>query len=632
MERSQVIGFLLLFALLVGYMFYISPSTEELEKQRKIQDSLRLVEQHRRDSAILADQSIQDTITNIINDTLKKDQLADTTSTNIAKVPEAYKFFQKSYTSEDSIILISNDVADISFSCKGAVLHSVELKNFKDYKNNPVQLLDTNNYEFSFVFRAFDRFLETKNLFFEPHIKKIGDTTFVTFLANAIDTATNEILGGVKIEYAIPKDEYMLDYKLSFVNPANIGVLPLDILTFTWANSMIQQEKDKKIETTNTTICYMDGDDKVTHLKAKDQQETLNFRVKWIGLKQQFFTHTLINADDYFSAAQLETKSFNPDDYTRYLRHLSVGMTIEHSSDKPIHFKIFTGPLKYNILRDYKLRLEREIPLGWGFAPIAWVNRFLVIPVFNWLEKYGLNYGIIILILTILLKIILLPFTYQTYMSSAKMRALKPEITKINEKYPKPEDALKKQQETMQLYKKSKINPAGGCWPVLLQFPILIAMFRFFPSAIELRHQAFLWAHDLSASDSILNLGVNIPLYGDHVSLFALLMAISTLLYTYINNKLTPTDNTMPGMKLMLYGMPILFLGIFNNYSAALSYYYFLFNVISILQTYTFRLFVNEEKIRAKLIENWKKPVKKSSWQQRMEALAKQQQANARKR
>ncbi|HOK22175.1 MAG TPA: membrane protein insertase YidC, partial [Bacteroidales bacterium] len=398
MERSQVIGFLLLFALLVGYMFYISPSTEELEKQRKIQDSLRLVEQHRRDSAILADQSIQDTITNIINDTLKKDQLADTTSTNIAKVPEAYKFFQKSYTSEDSIILISNDVADISFSCKGAVLHSVELKNFKDYKNNPVQLLDTNNYEFSFVFRAFDRFLETKNLFFEPHIKKIGDTTFVTFLANAIDTATNEILGGVKIEYAIPKDEYMLDYKLSFVNPANIGVLPLDILTFTWANSMIQQEKDKKIETTNTTICYMDGDDKVTHLKAKDQQETLNFRVKWIGLKQQFFTHTLINADDYFSAAQLETKSFNPDDYTRYLRHLSVGMTIEHSSDKPIHFKIFTGPLKYNILRDYKLRLEREIPLGWGFAPIAWVNRFLVIPVFNWLEKYGLNYGLIILI------------------------------------------------------------------------------------------------------------------------------------------------------------------------------------------------------------------------------------------
>jgi len=248
MERSQVIGFLLLFALLVGYMFYISPSNEEVAKQKNIQDSLRLVEQHKRDSAILADQSIQDTTKNVINDTLKKDKVAANASTETTKVPEAYTYFQKSYTNADSIISISNDVANISFSCKGAVLHSVELKNFKEYKNNPVQLLDTNDYEFSFVFRAFDRFLETKNLFFEPQIKKIGDTTFVTFVANAIDTATNEVLGGVRVDYAIPRDEYMLDYKLSFVNPDNIGVLPLDILTFTWANNMIQQEKDEKLK------------------------------------------------------------------------------------------------------------------------------------------------------------------------------------------------------------------------------------------------------------------------------------------------------------------------------------------------------------------------------------------------
>jgi len=630
MDRSQVIGFILLFALLIGYMFYLSPSKEELERQKQIQDSLRLVEQQKKDSIFLAEQAIQESA----KDTIKTESDIDTTYIveSQKSIPEAYTFFKQSYQTEDSIIFIENDVAIISFYCKGAILHSVKLKNFKDYQNNPVQLIDTNNYEFSFVFRAFDRFLETKNLFFEPSIKNSNGNIYVTFIANARDTLTNEILGGVKIEYSIPQNEYMVDYKLSFINPDEIGVLPLDILTFSWANNMIQQEEDKKVETINTTICYMNSEKKVKHLKAKDQKQTLNFRVKWIGLKQQFFTHTLINVEDYFSSAELETKSFSPDDTSRYLRRMSVGMTIEHSTDRPVHFKIYTGPLKYSILRSYKLRLEREIPLGWGFAPIAWVNRFLVIPVFNWLERYGLNYGIIILILTLLLKIVLLPFTYKTYMSTAKRRALKPELDKINQKYSKPDDALKKQQATMELYKKSKINPAGGCWPMLLQFPILIAMFRFFPSAIELRHKPFLWAHDLSASDSILDLGFNIPLYGDHVSLFALLMAISTLLYTYINNKLTPTDTNAPGMKFMMYAMPIIFLGIFNNYSSALSYYYFLFNVVSILQTLTFRYFVNEEKIRAKLLENWKKPVKKSSWQQRMEELAKQQQTNVKKR
>jgi YidC/Oxa1 family membrane protein insertase len=284
-------------------------------------------------------------------------------------------------------------------------------------------------------------------------------------------------------------------------------------------------------------------------------------------------------------------------------------------------------------MRQYGMNLERQIPLGWSFFLMQWINRFAVIPVFNWLESSHLNYGIIILILTILLKIVLFPIAWKTYISSAKMRILKPEIEEIGLKFPKKEDAMKKQQATMSLYKKAGVNPMAGCVPMLLQFPILIALFRFFPSAFELRQQSFLWATDLSSYDSIYSWTTHIPLlstyYGNHISLFTLLMTISTIMYTKMNNDMMGSTQQMPGMKTMMYLMPIMFLGFFNNFSAGLSYYYMLANLFTFAQMFIIRRFVNEDKLHARIQENKSKPVKKSSFQKRLEEMTKQQQRKA---
>ena len=285
--------------------------------------------------------------------------------------------------------------------------------------------------------------------------------------------------------------------------------------------------------------------------------------------------------------------------------------------------RFYFGPNDYNILRSYDLELERQIPLGWSFFLLQWINRFAVIPVFTWLGSYGWNYGIVILMLTIMLKIVLFPIAYKTYRSTAKMRVLKPEIDEISKKFPKKEDSMKKQQATMALYKKAGLNPMAGCVPMLLQFPILIALFRFFPSSIELRQQSFLWAHDLSSYDSIATLPFEIPFYGDHVSLFTLLMTVSTIIYTWMNNQMMSSTQQMPGMKTMMYLMPIMFLGIFNNYASGLSYYYFLANVITFGQMFVIRRTINEDKIYKKLQENKKKPKKQSGFAKRLEDAAK---------
>ena len=303
-----------------------------------------------------------------------------------------------------------------------------------------------------------------------------------------------------------------------------------------------------------------------------------------------------------------------------------MSLSYNHSKDQSYKMQFFYGPLSYTTLSGYDLQLERQIPLGWGFAPLAWINRFVIIPIFYFLSKFITNYGLIIFLLTIIIKLITLPFTYKSYLSSAKMKILKPELDELKKKY--EGDMTKIQSEQMKMYKKAGVSPFGGCLPLLLQFPILIAMFRFFPSSIELRQQAFLWAKDLSTYDSIWDFG-NIPLihsfYGDHMSLFTLLMTASTLIYSYMNSSLNPQQNEF---KWMTYIMPIFFLGLFNNYSAGLSLYYFLFNLLTIGQQYLFKGFINEKKLIAQIEENKKKPTsnKKSKFQQRLEDLAKQQQ------
>jgi YidC/Oxa1 family membrane protein insertase len=287
------------------------------------------------------------------------------------------------------------------------------------------------------------------------------------------------------------------------------------------------------------------------------------------------------------------------------------------------------GPNKYSILVAYKNDLERLIPLGWGFFLMHWVNRFAVIPTFEFLERFNLGYGMIILILTVLLKVILSPLTLKSYVSTAKMRVIRPEVDELSKKFPKPDQAMEKQKAVMALYKKAGINQLAGCIPMLLQFPILIAMFRFFPNCIELRQQSFLWADDLSSFDSIVNLPFSVPFYGAHVSLFALMMAVSNLFYTRMTMKQNPTP--MPGMKMMMMIMPIMFLGFLNSFSSALNYYYFLSTCMTFLITWVAGKLINEEKVHRMIAEHRKKPVVKSKFQQRLEDMAKKQQEMQRK-
>ncbi len=368
-----------------------------------------------------------------------------------------------------------------------------------------------------------------------------------------------------------------------------------------------------------------------------DDDDKLNSKIHWISFKQQFFSVTLI-AENSFVKADIEQKGDENSPDEKFMKNMSAEIMIpltNNSDFQSIPMKMYMGPNKYSILKQYEIQLDRQIPLGWGFFLLHWINRFAVIPVFGFLSGFGWNYGIIILVLTILLKVVLFPIAYKTYMSSAKMRVLKPEIDEIGAKFPKKEDSTKKQQATMALYKKAGVNPMAGCIPMLLQMPILFALFRFFPAAIELRQQSFLWADDLSSYDAIVSWTQQIPIisqfYGNHVSLFTLLMTVSTILYTKMNNQMMSSSQQMPGMKTMMYLMPLMFLGFFNNYASGLSYYYMLANLITFGQMYMMRQFVNEEAIHAKLQANKKKPQKKSSFQKRLEDMAKQKGANSKK-
>jgi YidC/Oxa1 family membrane protein insertase len=392
-------------------------------------------------------------------------------------------------------------------------------------------------------------------------------------------------------------------------------------LNMIWAFDVNRQElKSKFGEDQNTNIYFKYFGDDVDKLKAnKSDEKNLTTRTKWIGMKQLFFNSSII-ADESFPVAQVRL-SILPDD-EKYLGsfYSAISLAYEGKSSEKWGMGFYFGPNHFKTLRQYKIDLESQVNLGYSI--LRPINRYLIIPVFNFLREYIGNMGIVILLLTIFIKLILFPFTYKSYISQAKMRVLKPEIDEITAKFG-TDKPMEKQQATMDLYKKAGVNPMGGCLPMLLQMPILFAMFFFFPSSIELRQQGFLWAHDLSTYDSILNLPFNIPFYGNHVSLFCLLMTVTTIISTYQSSQVT-AGATMPGMKSMMYIMPVMFLFILNSYSAGLSYYYFLANVITIGQTFVVRGMVDENKIRAQMQINRKKNPTKSKFQQRLEQMARE--------
>ena len=541
--------------------------------------------------------------------------------------------FATSLTGTEQLVSIENDSLKVELSTKGGIISRATLKGYKTWKTPQVVLFDKGDNDYSFTLSNNTQRFETKNFFFEP--KQINDSTVLMNL---------QLEGGAQwgLKYTLVPGSYMV--RMEMVQKGMTQVIPLNInlVDLDWHQKISRHEEGKMFEERNSGIYYKfageGGDVKYTSESSNDEEE-IKENLKWVSAKNQFFSTVLIT-DSVMSTAQLNSQVVEKDspDYEKYLKDVNIHTLIPYASDKPVpaSFYFYMGPNRYHMLSSYDkfspkedLKLTHLIPLGWKL--FRWINTGVIIPIFDWLGKFMSNYGLIILVLTIIIKVVLSPLTYKSYISQAKMRILAPDIAKINEKYPNQEDAIKKQQKTMELYRQAGANPMGGCLPMLLQMPILIAMFTFFPSCIELRGEPFLWAKDLSAPDKIYEWSTQIPFissfFGNHVSLFCLLMTVTNIIYTYITTKSQAQSQSMPGMKAMMYMMPLMFLVFFNNYASGLSYYYFISLLITILQTYSCRLFVTEDKVRATMAANAAKPKKKSKWVQRLEEAQKQQQA-----
>jgi YidC/Oxa1 family membrane protein insertase len=624
MDRKSFIGLLLIGAILIGWSYFMGPSKSELAKQQHYNDSIQL-------ERTVADAKYKEELAR------KKAAATDTSAkkTSVAELPDSLKALQKnkqygpfqaSVGKKKAYVFLENELYKVKLSTRGGRPVSVELKGFHTKTNDgpPVKLFDEDSSSFGLqVFDNTNHAYSTDSLYFAPS----GESFVLKGNETGAFTMRLDAGQGKYLEYAytLKGNDYMMGCKINLVGMQDVLASNMQELDLKWSMQPPSQEKDLVSQKQKSTVYYKLQDEDVNYLsETKDETKTLEgSNLKWVSFKQQFFTSVLIAESAWGKTKPtFETHACIDTIHTKIFS-AKLSIPLSHKPMESFAMKFYYGPNRYSTLKQYGMDLERQIPLGWSI--FRYVNKWLVIPVFNFLDTFNMSYGIIILILTIVIKILIFPIAYKTYLSSAKMRVVKPEVDEINAKF-KDGDPLKKQQATMALYKKAGINPMAGCIPVLLQMPILIALVNFFPTAIELRQHGFLWASDLSTYDSILHLPFKIPAYGDHVSLFALLMTASTILYTWSNSQLMGQTDQLPGMKWMMYLMPVMFLVFMNNYSSGLSYYYFLANMITFGQTWLMRKFVDEDAIHKKIQENKLKPVKTSSWQQRLEKAARDRQ------
>ncbi|MFA6200859.1 MAG: membrane protein insertase YidC [Bacteroidales bacterium] len=628
LDKNTIIGLVLIFGIFIGYGLWTAPSEQERAAIKAKQDSVIRVQEK------LALEAKAHTIKDSV-DLVSQDSTLSSTEQDSVRLTE-FGAFASCAKGEKDTITIANDLFEIKFSTLGGIVEQVTLKDYLSYGKKPVILFDKNTYGLNLS--VGQNIVRTEDLYFEPTINnkpitqpiniKGDDSVVLVFKAKA-EGAQGSTL---EFRYIIRGNDYRVGYNVAFNNLKGI-VTDQTSIEMVWNSDLRVQEKDRSVELKNSSIYYYLKDE-VDYLKENgpdDKADENGIPIKWISYKQQFFSTALIANKEQFSSAQMQTVTENrPAKDSNYLRSMKSVLSIPFDGDKQkseFSMDFFYGPNKYGIISDYDIDMERIIPLGWGFFLMQWVNRFAIIPVFDFLSQFDWNMGIVILILTILVKIVLFPLAYKSYSSSGKMKVLQPEIKKISEKYPKQDQAMEKQKATMALYKRAGINPMAGCLPMLLQFPILIAMFRFFPASIELRQQSFLWADDLSSYDSIVNLPFDIPFYGSNVSLFCILMTVAQIFYTRMTMQQQQGTNQVPGMKVMMYLMPVFMLFMLNKYSAALNYYYFISMCFTFLQVWAIRKTINEDKVLATLKANQNKPMKKSKWQERMEALEKQSRA-----
>ncbi|MDE6624006.1 MAG: membrane protein insertase YidC [Alistipes sp.] len=544
--------------------------------------------------------------------------------------------------------VVENEVMKVRFSTRGGRIVGVTLKEYtkygpRDARNELVELFDPATSQFSLNFSVRNGFntvpVNTMDYTFEadPVVTTPDGARAVTMRLRVAEQSALEYRYLIH-EGEAPERNYLVDFDVRLIGMA-AEMANQTSIAIDWSNTSYQNERGFKNENMYTTLAYrVPGESSIEELGMSDKEKSKEIasKVNWVAFKQQYFSSVLIAPKD-FDYAKLGFRTEQPG--SGFVKDFAARMTVPYDAQtEGYDFAFYFGPNKYSILRKVggeefgDLALERLVPLGWGI--FGWINRWCVIPVFDFLRNYIASFGIIILILVILVKLVISPLTYKSYVSMAKMRLIKPQVDELNKKYPKQEDAMKRQQATMELYKKAGINPMGGCIPMLIQLPILYAMFRFFPASIELRGQSFLWAEDLSSYDSIANLPFALPFYGDHVSLFALLMAVSVFGYSYYNYQQTASAQPqMAGMKfMMLYMMPLMMLCWFNDYSSGLCYYYLLSNLITIGQTLVIRRMVDDDKIQAIMQANAAKKSKgkKSKFQLRYEELLRQQEAQQR--
>ncbi len=545
-----------------------------------------------------------------------------------------YGKFAQFLHGKDEKVTLENDVLALQISSKSGSITRAELKNYtteyskdENAKSAPrnVVLFEGNSNSLEFMIPTAQP-VSTSELYFTP--TRVNDSTVMM----TVSPAEGAWWG---IEYTLPRGEnYVVKMRIVQHGMAAVAQSNNRSMAVNWRQDVCRQEKGRMFEERNSGLYYKPAGGGVDNLsESSDDSEEKQAKLRWIGFKNQFFSSVLVS-DRPFNTADLSSKVLKGSDYLKTLDAQAVVNDYDWNADVPASFSLFLGPNLYPLLdslddsmvADEDLELTKLIPLGWNI--FRWINTLVIIPLFNFFGSFGWNYGIIILLLTIFIKLVLFPLTYKSYKSQAKMRILAPDIKAINEKYPGNENAMTRQQKTMALYSKAGASPFSGCLPMLLQMPILFAMFSFFPSCIELRGESFLWAADLSAPDAIISWSAHIPIvseyFGNHISLFCLLMTATNIIYTYLN--MQNSAGSMPGMKWMMYLMPVFFMIFFNNYAAGLSYYYFLSLLITICQTYAFRFFIKEEDVRKAMAENSKKPKKKSGFMARLEEMQRQQQ------
>ena len=644
MDKKSIIGIAVVAVLFLGFAYFNSQQQKEyLEQKAAYEAYVDSVAAAARAAAPVADSltsgnGVQAEVAAAEAAAAVRERQVETLGESLTAAREA----------EAEEFIVENDVMAVLFSTRGGQIKGVTLKDYTQYgprgkRDRKIEMMDPATARFGLSF------------YLKNGLKNVPVNTLdYVFTAQPVvgeaDGAKSVVMRlpvaeGAYLEYRYliydteaPERDYLVDFDVRLVNMApemaNQTQIQID-----WANTTFQNEKGFQNENMYTTLSYRFPDEtSIEELGMSEGAKSKNIstQVNWVAFKQQFFSSVFI-APDNVSYANLAFDTAAPE--SSLLKTFTAQMGVPYTPQtEGYDFAFYFGPNKYSILKKIgepggaDIYLERLVPLGWGI--FGWVNRWCVIPVFDFLRNYIGSFGIIILILVILVKLVISPLTYKSYVSMAKMRLIKPQVDELNKKYPKKEDAMKKQQATMELYKKAGINPMGGCIPMLIQLPILIAMFRFFPASIELREQPFLWADDLSSYDSIVNLPFSIPFYGDHVSLFALLMAVSLFGYSYFNYQQTASSQPqMAGMKfMMVYMMPIMMLLWFNSYSSGLCYYYLLSNLFTIGQTLVIRRIVDDEKIHAVMQANAarKSKGKKSKFQQRYEELMRQQEAQQR--